>query len=48
MRAEKQNEQKIEKKPYAAPELLVYGDIREITQSKGIGNKNESHSKSSP
>jgi hypothetical protein len=26
-----------EKKPYATPQLVVYGDIREVTQT--VGNK---------
>jgi hypothetical protein len=35
MTAETQNPPR---KPYAAPQLLIYGDIREITKHSGMGS----------
>lgn len=33
------------KKPYEAPKLFVYGDIREITQSNATGKKSDAGGK---
>jgi len=37
-----------QKKPYVQPQLRVYGDVSQITQTSTASNKHEGSSKTSP